>query len=162
MPVTALHEIPKAADGSVKDVYAFFGFAAYTAQVLEKGLLNLVVAFESKGFRVSQQEFDALFKTHEKKTLGQLLRRSKKATRMRIRDDLMGNLDLALSKRNWLAHQFFLDYSAAFMTNRGRKEMIEALRELIAFFQSTDRAIEAVAGPMLQEAGLTEEKLQER
>ncbi len=37
------------------------GLASYYAQVLEKGLMIMVVAFRCKGLRITRSQFDALF-----------------------------------------------------------------------------------------------------
>jgi hypothetical protein len=62
---------PEPENYSEKEVYAFFGLAAYSAQVLEKGLVNMVVAFKTFGAKISRDEFDLR---------GQLRREARQAT----------------------------------------------------------------------------------
>ena len=44
-----LADIPEPFDNSIKEVYAFYGRASYCAQVFEKGLVNMMVAFKING-----------------------------------------------------------------------------------------------------------------
>jgi hypothetical protein len=148
-------EIPEPEDFGVKEVYAFFGLASYCAQVLEKGLVNMTVAFRAKGLRITPSEFDALFEEHDKKTLGQLLRRARSA--IAIPPDVDSLLETALEKRNWLAHQYFADRSVQFTEESGRGDMIRELQHLITLFRKADRATEPIYQPILRQMGVTDE-----
>lgn len=69
--------VPDPEDYSEKEVYAFFGLAAYSAQVLENGLVNMVVAFKTFGARITRDQFDEIFSEHDSKTLGKLLQEAR-------------------------------------------------------------------------------------
>ncbi len=152
-------DIPEPEDFGIKEVYAFFGLATYCAQVLEKGLLNMVVAFRCKGFHITRDEIDALFESYEKKTLGQLLKRVRKA--IDKSSDVDALLDEVLKKRNWLAHQFFADRSIEFTMESGRKDMIQELQELIILFKRADHATELIYLPILRGIGMTVERVEQ-
>ncbi len=152
-------EIPEPEDHGSKEVYAFFGLASYCAQVLEKGLVNMVVVFRCRGLVITRSEFDALFEEHDKKTLGQLLHRARSIVKIPTSvDSLLGE---ALQKRNWLTHHYFADRSVAFTMESGRKDMILELQEMIKLFKETDTATEPIYLPVMKERGLTEERVLE-
>jgi len=149
--------IPEPEDFGVKEVYAFFGLAAYCAQVLEKGLVNMAVALRVKGLRLTVSEYDALFEEHSKKTLGQLLKRARNT--IPISNDLDALLEDALEKRNWLIHQFFADRAVQFTEEYGRGDMIRELQQLIVLFQKADSAIQLIYHPILEQMGVTSERV---
>jgi hypothetical protein len=151
-------EIPEPSDCGEKEVYAFFGLASYSAQVLEKGITIMVVAFRCKGLRITRSEFDTLYAEHNKKTFGQLLVRARKI--ISIPDDIDSLLEEALLKRNWLMHHYFADRAAQFMTETGRRQMLSELQSLIRIFMEADRATEPIYMPILQEFGVTEERIE--
>ncbi|MFZ3149899.1 MAG: hypothetical protein WA137_12790 [Methanothrix sp.] len=149
-------EIPEPADCGEKEVYAFFGLASYSAQVLEKGITIMVVAFRCKGLRITRSELDTLYAEHNKKTFGQLLVRARKI--ISIPDDIDSLLEEALLKRNWLMHHYFADRAAQFMTEIGRRQMLSELQSLIQIFREADCATEPIYMPILKEFGVTEER----
>jgi len=151
-------EIPEPDNYDPKEVYAFFGLASYFAQVLEKGLMIMIIAFRCKGLRITRSEFDALYTEHNKKTLGQLLNRARKS--VSIPNDIGALLDEALLKRNWLMHHHFADRSAQFNTEIGRAQMISELQSLIHIFIEADHATEPIYMPLLEEFGVTEERVE--
>jgi hypothetical protein len=151
-------EIPEPADYSEKEVYAFFGLASYCAQVLEKGITIMVVAFRCKGLRITRSELDVLYAEHNKKTFGQLLLRARKL--ISIPDEIDSLLDQALLKRNWLMHHYLADRAVQFMTEIGRRQMLSELQSLIHIFMEADRAIDPIYNPILEEFGVTEESIE--
>jgi hypothetical protein len=152
-------EIPEPDDYSIKEVYAFFGLASYYAQVLEKSITIMVVAFRCKGLRITRSEFDALYAESNKKTFGQLLIRARKF--ISISDDTDSLLDEALLKRNWLMHHYFADRAVQFEMESGRRQMISELQSLIRIFAEADHAIDPIYHPVLEEFGVTEERVKQ-
>jgi hypothetical protein len=159
MSLDPIAETPEPEGYDVKEVYAFFGLASYCGQVLEKGLVNMVVLFRCKGLVITGAEFESLFDEYDKKTLGQLLHRARNIVKIPTSvDSLLGE---ALQKRNWLAHQYFADRSVAFTMESGRKNMISELREITKLFKETDAAIEPIYFSVMKKMGITEERLLE-
>jgi hypothetical protein len=151
-----LHELPEPEDFGPKEVFAFYGLAAYHAQVLEQELLIFPMILHRSGrSHLMQADLDGLFANLEKRTLGQLLREAAGMTR--VPDDVAGQLEVALDRRNYLVHRFFEKHSEDFISERGRTEMIEELRELTALFQRTDAAVLAVREPLAENLGITRE-----
>ena len=150
-------EIPEPDDYGSKEVFAFFGLASYHAQVLEKGLTIIVVAFRCKGLHITRNEFDALYTEHNKITLGQLLNKARKS--IPIPNEVDAILEEALLKRNWLVHHYFADRAVQFNTEIGRRQMLSELKALIRIFTEADHATEKMYTPILEESGVTEEQV---
>ena len=154
-----MNSIPEPEDYSEKEVYAFFGLAAYSAQVLEKGFVNMVVTFKTFGLPITRAEFDLIFDAHDSRTLGQLLRAARDH-HIPIPDNTDMLLKQALEKRNYLNHDFFADHAGHFMTENGRRTMIRRLRDLTLVFNGADRLCEPIYRPLLERMGVSEESLQ--
>jgi hypothetical protein len=152
---TPIHEVPEPEGSDDKEVYAFYGLAGYAAQVLEKGLVNLVAGLHADGLSITRAEFDTLYARFDSSTFGQLVRGLR--TKIQISPDTEMLLADALAKRNRLIHDFFADHAAAFMTEKGRLKMIAELRDLVALFQRADRDVERLWTPIAERRGLTEE-----
>jgi len=154
-----MHNVPEPEDYTEKEVYAFFGLAAYSAQFLEKGFVNMVVTFKTFGLPITRAEFDEIFSAHDSRTLGQLLRTARDL-HIPIPDDTDKLLMQALEKRNYLNHDFFADHAGHFMTESGRRTMIQRLRDLILLFKGADRLCEPIYLPLLERMGVSEQSLQ--
>ena len=154
-----MRDVPAPDDLSEKEVYAFFGLAAYTAQVLEKALVNMVVLFRTSGLRISQAEHDEIFADHDSRTIGQLLKRAQAAD-IRIPDETKRLLEDALKQRNYLNHDFYADYAGHFMTEEGRGVMIERLSDLVRLFERAERACEPIYSPLMKKLGVTPESIE--
>lgn len=153
-----MNEIPEPEDFSEKETCAFFGLAAYNAQVLEKGLVNMVTVFDTVGLRITRKEFDDLFAKYDSKTIGQLLRAAREKS-IPIPQKTSELLDEAQKRRNYLNHDFFADHAGHFMSEDGRRVMIQRLIELTRLFRAADRAAEKIYQPIMAKMGLTEEQL---
>lgn len=70
--------IPEREGSDPKEVFAFFGLAAYHGQVLEQELIIFAVVLHLSGRTgISRAYVDALFDTFEARTFGQLLREAR-------------------------------------------------------------------------------------
>jgi hypothetical protein len=154
------YQVPEPEDCSQKEAYPFFGLAAYYAQVLEKGLVNMVVAFKTVGMSITQDQFDAVYETHDSKTFGQLVSAAR-AHQIPIPDKTRRLLEEALRSRNQLNHHFFADHAGHMATEAGRRTAIRRLSDLIRLFRAADRAIEPIYQPLLQKAGVTNEVMKQ-
>jgi|WetSurMetagenome_2_1015567.scaffolds.fasta_scaffold00300_15 hypothetical protein len=153
-------------DEHVKTVYAHFGLAVYLSQVLEHGLVNALVFLDllprRAGHSVPKQEwlkeFDAFMGRHFETTLGMLIRSLRGV--ISVPQDLQSLLADALYKRNFLAHHYFRERSAEFMTKNGRDEMILELQEAQALFNRADGKLNEAVRPVRERIGLTDEQLE--
>lgn len=136
-------QVPTPDGDQAKEVYAFFGLAASTAQVVEAALLNLLVGLELAGQpAISREQFGQAFDQADRKTLGQLLR--KIDSHITLGSDVESVLGEALDARNYLCHRFFGDHAEDFLSAAGRREMIAELRELTEKIHRADRFDEVI------------------
>lgn len=149
-------EVPSPDYDNPKEVWAFFGLTAYSANLIEQSLVNLaaVLKLPAVGL-VTQDIFERTFQELDGKTLGQLLHAARKVAD--IPDDLDGLLRDVLDKRNSLIHSFFWDHSEELLSETGCHEMIDELREMIAFFVEVDLRLQEVYRPLWEKYGVNEE-----
>jgi hypothetical protein len=154
--VNNLIPIPEMENADLKEVYTFFGLASYSGQCLEKGLVNFAMAYQLlESSALTQDEWLELYNSLNKRTFGQLFKSVKK--RAEVPEPLLSNLDRALIKRNWLAHDFFYDRAVHLTDHDGLVTMIQELRELTELFQVTDRMIDSVCKDVWHSFGVTED-----
>jgi hypothetical protein len=152
-------EVPPAEGSEPKEVFAFFGLCAYQAQVLEHGLLNLLVPLRLRGLtRLSSDDVQKAFVANERKTLGQLI--NDVACQVPFPADLATRLKEALGKRNHLIHGFFATHNIDFMSAAGRSDMIKKLRTTTLELQAVDRELEPITSSLWQRLGMTDEILE--
>lgn len=153
------NEIPFPDASDPKEIYAFYGLTMYTAQVFEKGLLNLVVVCKMLAKQgATRQCFSNLFEAFERKTLGQLLYVAR--SQVHFDESVEEKLHTALKRRNFLAHQYFWDNAQEMMSNAGRLELMMVLREDIRLFQVADSAVDSIFISLRQKLGITDEILE--
>lgn len=154
-------------DEHVKAVYAYFGLAIYFSQVLEHGLVNALVFIDllprRAGHSLPKQEwfkeFDSFMNQHFETTLGKIIRSLKSV--ITVPEELESLLLVALKKRNFLAHHFFKDRAAEFVTKAGRDEMISELQEARMLFERADDKLDEVVKPLRERFGLSDEQLEQ-
>jgi hypothetical protein len=145
-------------DELVREVYAHFGLALYNAQVLEHGLANgMVFACKAAGRLPTVADFDNLLGSHFERTLGGLIRELR--NHLSVKQPLAELLKSALTQRNWLAHRYFRERAATFMTERGCTSMIEELQAAQELFSRADAALAEVVRPLAVQAGVTDAQL---
>jgi len=150
----------------VKEVYARFGLAVYSAQVLEHGLVNALVILDlipsrrhlARSHDEWGAEVDAFMDRHFDATMGRMIKNLREVTQ--VDADLEHLLREALSKRNWLAHDFFRERATEFVSPAGREQMLREVDECRDFFKAADERLDAIVGPLRRNAGLTDELLE--
>ncbi len=145
-------------DHLVRDTYAHFGLAMFKAQVLEHGIVNaMVVAKMPDRSRITRSEIDAFMDRRFENTLGQLLRELKKY--IAVPDDLAEALGEALTKRNWLAHDYFRERATDFVTDIGCSGMIRELEAIQRLFDDADQKLGAIVRPIREKFGVSDEAI---
>ncbi len=144
----------------VREVYARFGLAIYTAQCLEHGLVNALIYVhliptEAGHTKDWESRVDSFASEHFKNTLGRLILDLKKVSS--VPTELEESLASALRKRNWLAHDYFRERATDFLSREGRLMMIDELDAATNQFNQTDELLSDVLSPLLQRYGITEE-----
>ena len=136
-----------------REVFARFGLAIYSSQVLEHGIVNLVVW---SGLR------DGSYRAYEETETanGELFRQtlgSVKKILLSRRPDI-GHLDdlllRAVRLRNFLAHEYFRQRAAAFLTEDGKNQMIEELKKATGFFEDVDARLEPLTMQIIEIIGV--------
>lgn len=151
-------DIPQIDSCCDKEVYAFFGLAAYLAQVLERAAINLVLIIQLPEVNlVTSELYDSIYEILEKKTFGQLLRACEKE--INITEDAKQIVFEALDLRNELTHRFFYERAETLMSEKGRIEIMKALQVVIEKLQKADEILESIYLPMFDKYGVTEEYL---
>ena len=114
-------DIPAIDNCCTKEVYAFFGLAAYLSQVLEHSALNLAIVLKFHlASDITQEIFDEIYNNLSKKTFGHLLNSSKKS--ISISEEDLKYLNEALELRNILMHHYFRIHAENFVSEVGRLE----------------------------------------
>jgi hypothetical protein len=133
-------------DEAVKNVFAHFGAAYYQAEVLHRGLCNLLVwkAIASAGamnrYRVEEHLAEA-FKT----TLGQIVKELSSC--FAVADT--ATLEEAVSKRNFVAHHFWFERVHLMATSDGCEALVAELSLAEELFRKADELVDAAAAPFL-------------
>lgn len=149
-------EVPDPDYDDPKEVYALFGLAYYSMQVLEQGLVNLGVALSVKEvpgarFKTVGEIYDAM----DDKTFGQVLRATRDQTG--IPPHFATDLEEALQKRNYLAHRFFVVHDLDIRSAEGRRRMVDELRDVVMFVKRLDKEMDKVWMRAWERLGVTQE-----
>jgi hypothetical protein len=139
------------------ELYAQFGIASETAQVLEVEAGNLALAYLTmfvKPGEVSPEEtevFRAVIADVNRKTLGAMFRHLKGFAS--IDPKLLDILDKALERRNYLTHHFFRTHNFAIQSPAGRATMLEDLNQVSADLRHGHQVLSAMTDSVNQLAG---------
>ena len=136
-----------------REVYARFGLAMYASQVLEHGIVNLVVW---SGLRDGRYRVYGETETANAELFRQTLGSVKKIL-LSLRPDI-GHLDElllgAVRLRNFLAHEYFRQRAAASLTEAGKNQIIEELKKATAFFEDVDAKLEPLTMQIIEAVGV--------
>jgi len=140
-------------DWLAREVFANFGLALYTAQVLEHEVVNLVVW---SGLRDGRYQVDGETEADKAVLFKQTMGTIKKALLSRRPDieHLDELLIRAVRLRNFLAHEYFRQRAAAFMTEDGKYEMIAELKDAVALFVEADSKLSPLTMHIIEAAGV--------
>jgi hypothetical protein len=142
----------------IKEVFARFGTAYYESEVLHRGLCNIyALATFDKPESVTRARIDEKLTYTYSLTLGQVIKESKHLFPI----DIQEQLDLALSKRNFLAHHFWFERNHLMFDEKGLSQLQNELIEFTEFFDSLDKTISDFFRPIRQKFGISDEMIQE-
>lgn len=149
-----------------KEVYAYFGLAMYTAQVLEHGIVNALVYCDlipNRREKVKSQEewsfeVDQFMDGHFENTMARLIKAFRKA--ITVTDELEQSPGKSLMLCNFLAHRYFRERDVVWYTEEGRNSMIAELQAAREQFNKTDQLIASAIKPLKERSGLTNEMLE--
>jgi hypothetical protein len=151
-------DIPSPESSDPKEVYAFFGLAAYWAQVLEREVINFTVAvhMETKS-HLSRVVVEDLWRHFEVKTFGTVLRAARRITS--IPPEMDGLLGTALAMRNHLVHGFFWERAEWFLSDVGRTRMMVDLQDHMKVFKRANDELEPLTLRLLGQFDVSREIL---
>jgi hypothetical protein len=161
-PCQAVTWVPDELDAEndhTREVYAHAGLALYMAQVLEHGLVNVVILSRAGGpeFRTSR-DYDRLFDDLIARTMGAQLRRALES--VSFAEDQIDRLRKALRLRNFLAHDFFRERIEMFGSVSGRNAMIRELDAMRDAFAEIDGEVQEVAVTLFAKHGVTRDAIE--
>jgi len=171
--VTHFDEEDEGPDGEfqVREVFAYYGRAAYAASCVEHGLtialmkaelMSQVAGRARREHKVpTTAEWEAMFDDymakHDALPLGTLIQRFRKV--VKTPPELQDLLDQALAQRNFLAHGFFRERAISFSHDAGREEMIAELDAAHDLLDRADRAVQAAVEDVLPRIGVNVERM---
>jgi len=143
----------------IREVYAEYGFAMYRAQCLERGIAIFltVVCGEPPPDRTRsmyQKELESRFT----QTLGGLIKELGKAAKVPPGFEI--DIQDALKKRNWLAHDCFWDRATSFLSRDGRNLLLQELRGISDLFLKLDRYLQAISMAWAKKHGITPQMIE--
>lgn len=142
----------------IKEVFARFGTAYYESEVLHRGLCNIyALATFDKPESVTRPRIDEKLAFSYSLTLGQAIKESKHL----FPNDIQEQLDLALSKRNFLAHHFWFEKNHLMFDKQGLLQLQAELIEYSEFFDKLDKTMSNFFLPIREKFGITDEMMQE-
>jgi hypothetical protein len=140
-------------DWQCRQVYAKFGAAMFQGQALEHEIVNLIVwSGVSDGTYSSYKETQTANVKMFSETMGVLKQVliSRRIDLANLEDDLVR----AVGLRNFLAHSYFRERAAAFITHEGRERMIAELDSSIEFFIKVDAELTSFTREIIGSRGL--------
>ncbi|MFY9270466.1 MAG: hypothetical protein WAO55_12060 [Candidatus Manganitrophaceae bacterium] len=148
-------------DGSElrKEVFAWFGGAAYAAQRFEVELcILLLLTHRLKNPSLTPEQMDHIDTKLSKKTLGILLSELKKHTV--IHPNFQMILDSYLARRNYLMHHFFFDHGQDLLSRDGCDKMTEELKGIYALLKEADEMAKTMSRNVRKYFGISETEIQ--
>jgi len=133
-----------------RDVYAYYGAAVSTANILETGLINYLTLIQNKAKKNGTQlSWDQYYAENTGLTMGKLILRIQQRTLLST--ELKQELETALKMRNDLAHYYFRERALYLATFASRAFMIEELKDAADLFT---RVSERLTEEILKTIGL--------
>ena len=127
----------KSKEGQMNAIFACYGSAVQHGQLLEQALGDLILSLHQvSGHSLSRADLRSEEEKIRRKTLGQLLRDFDTHI-IKIDRPVQESFRIALKKRNFLIHSYFLERDGGFGRRSGR---MKVLRELIAIQNTLERA----------------------
>lgn len=142
------------------EVYAWAGLALYYAQVLEQGVICLILSARAVDGTLARDfaTWDDAFDAHAGKTLGALLNVLRQY--VELPTGIEARSQEALKRRNYLVHHYFKERVAGFVTLPGRQAMLTELAELARLFDEVDGQLTELMFRFGAHFGLTPEQVE--
>lgn len=144
---------------TIREVFTQFGVAYFHSEVLHRELciISALVTFE-KIEDVTRPRVEETLTHAFSLTLGQIVEKTKGL----FPSDLQQQLEVALDRRNYLAHRFWFERNHLMFSEQGLLKLRQELIEITKLFSDLDEATTEYFMPKFRMMGLTDELLQER
>lgn len=139
---------------STSIVYFYIGLTFMRAQALEECFMGLLVG---SMLREGKMEYTEIQESLSKCTLGQAIKRAKKFHPFDKETEAL--LSLALEKRNWFIHNYYLDSFSMIFDERGHKKVISDLLELSNTFRSAEFRIAPISHELMLDSEMTDDDI---
>jgi len=141
-----------------KEVFAWFGGAAYHAQCFEVALQSLLLlAYRLNCPGTLASDLDDVDVRLSSKNLGWLLRELEKY--FTLHSEFSDLLNTYREKRNYLMHRFFFDNARKLLSPLGCDVMVNELKYLSQAFQKADAIAQEISKHLRALAGWSEEEI---
>jgi len=160
----------------IRDLYAEAGVALYLAQVVEHGIVNILVLADmlslkekarKEGVKPTKDKIaenvamaEDAEERHYKRTMGNLLK-NLYDQKVDFPDGLEELFNRALEARNRIAHRFFRERALEVANHEGRLVAIAELKEMQNVFDKADAPLDKIFRQMAIRLGLPTERLAE-
>lgn len=145
--------------GLRKEVFAWYGGAAYAAQCFEVELTTLLLlAYRLQHPSALSNDLDTIEVKLSKLALGQLLVELKK--QCAVRPEFEKLLTQYLQTRNYLTHRFFFENGLKLMSREGCGSMLAELKQIEASMREANGIAETMSRNLRKVLGISEEVLQ--
>lgn len=125
-------------DNIIKECLTYFGRALYSAQIVEKGVLNIILFSQIQN--ITKDRYDELLAEKSQLTFGKI---KQEITAMPFCDEkLTDALNKFHANRDWLAHNYWWDRSIELNRRDSRQKILIELEELYAEFEKLNDAIQ--------------------
>lgn len=156
----------RADDEEAKTIYAHFGLAFYTSNVLEHSMVNLLATirlFPKFRGRVDlsswPEDVDRFYDKSFSKTFGKIKSILEDCAEIDALSERISEvLSAANKERNFLAHHFWREHSEHWFSANGRTEMVSRLEEMREAFKIADAEVERILSMLLPKYGITQEE----
>ncbi len=102
-----------------------------------------------------EQEFDRFYDAELGKTFGNVMKAL--GSLSEFPRELLGRINSAKERRDYLAPRFFREHDLDFITKPGRTKMIAECEDSIDLFELLDRQLEDFLAPQRERFGITRE-----
>ena len=146
-------------DDLVRELYAAFGLAYYRSECLHRGLC-IILAWSSLPRRdlITRPRVEEGFAHAFSLTLGDVVAELEGV----FHTELVDELQLAVDKRNFLAHNFWFERAHLMFSAENVRGLIAELDEYSELFDRLDKQVSDWSEPKRRELGITDEVIQDR
>jgi hypothetical protein len=144
------------ASEQIRELYARFGLAYYESEVLHRSLCVIYAlgTFE-KPESITRPRLDEKLTYAYSLTFGRVINETKHI----FSTEIQNKLDIALAKRNYLAHKFWFEKNYLMFREQGVIKLHDELMKYVDYFTSLDKIIQNYFRPIRQKFGITDELL---